>query len=826
LARLRELTWRRADLADPESGTRRAARAAVSTLEGLAGLAQLMDALRDDSALVRRVALERLVATGRRELVQLLVMAIADEEPDVRALAASRFEELEPERQQKLILDGLDDADIRVRAGACRWIERLRFEPARSELRKRLFAEQDPGVLRAACDAVIALEDVEGARIVRRLVDMKATEARLAACRVFGALGDRSDMDFLARLAFDLEESVRIAACLALGRLGYVDARMHLERMTRHQPRPVVLAARAALGRLGDRDAVAMLLADATAARDDASLQALVEAGADVGIPVLSAALQAPALEARSLACDVLGLLGDQRGVFLLASVLDDESWEVRRAATVALGRLSDRDAVPALIECLHDANPLVSGAAHDALAGLGEARLSVAVARALEGRPEQLVALQDPRAVSAILGALGSPIPEIRAAACRMLGTLPGGGHVDALMDALLDDAEQVRVEACAALATRPQESVLVALVGLLREGEDPTRTAAWNALQRIGFERATEPLLDLARVGGPTGRATAAVALGLTGQPSLVDPLARMARRDEHDGVRVAACESLARLGPTAGPALVRLLEVPIVDEKVMELLTHLEPAEALLEPLLAWTRHEDELVRAAVLTLLGRRMLREGLPEILRALLDEAPDVQASSRLALLRFGEAELGSACFELFDGRPELLIELEEPAALMLVARTLLEAPAKAVDAAATLLGVQPTPVLFGAVLGALEGQRGTVELLQTALVGLCETPLTLAEEWALSPADPAPAVAMGLLDRLAGAATQSWLPVPIRDRVASIMAALRDRGDLLYCTTHSQPLVDRTVRTGLLGRMKLRGCATCGGVSTLAARS
>jgi hypothetical protein len=131
------------------------------------------------------------------------------------------------------------------------------------------------------------------------------------------------------------------------------------------------------------------------------ALARLGESGAPEAYPVLLEKLQAsPHAEIRRAAAAALGAFGSSRAVAtLLRAARGDRSPVVQLAAVRALGRIGDASALPGLTELCR-----------------GKYRWA-------EQAAEMIGRLDSPEAEDVLLGALGSPDPDIRAGAVRGLG-------------------------------------------------------------------------------------------------------------------------------------------------------------------------------------------------------------------------------------------------------------------------------------------------------------------------------------------------------------------------------------------------------------------
>jgi HEAT repeat protein len=170
--------------------------------------------------------------------------------------------------------------------------------------------------------------------------------ARHNIVHALGKLADAGAVPALIAATGDAESSVRAKAIVALGQVG--------------DPR--------ALDALIDRldDAVQEV---AWAARE------VVAGFSNSAVAPLIAALGTPSVQARELAANLLGDLGDPRAVEPLLAALETPDWPVRFAILEALSNLGDPRALPAAQRLLDDPSPQVGAMAKRVAALLGPQR-------------------------------------------------------------------------------------------------------------------------------------------------------------------------------------------------------------------------------------------------------------------------------------------------------------------------------------------------------------------------------------------------------------------------------------------------------------------
>ncbi|HET8987537.1 MAG TPA: HEAT repeat domain-containing protein [Humibacillus sp.] len=176
----------------------------------------------------------------------------------------------------------------------------------------------------------------------------------------------------------------------------------------------------------------------------------------------------------------------------------------------------------------------------------------------------DALASISDPRAVDALLLALGDESDVVRKDAAAALGTIGDPRARDALLAALADPSDAVHgaaVSALGAIGGPPAVEPLIA------ELSGPYSASAAAALGRIGDARAVGPLGRVLFDGEWRSRWVAADVLGDLADPRAVEPLVRalldaeLVERDAHDNLEFA--RALAGLDPSRSTSLQATLE-----------------------------------------------------------------------------------------------------------------------------------------------------------------------------------------------------------------------------------------------------------------------
>ena len=198
---------------------------------------------------------------------------------------------------------------------------------------------------------------------------------RIEACMAMGLAGGRDHAALLRPLLDDRREAVRIAAARALARL---DAPASAPGIIAAMPAASVWGA----ARLADMVAgmgapayehVRKAIEDCTDPAQRARLVDVVgKIGDTRGVSLLMGLLKDADQEIRIRAAKGLGIVPDRRSSVALLRALVDASWEVRAQAAKSLGRIGDEETIAPLAACLEDRSWWVRYNSAYALAALG----------------------------------------------------------------------------------------------------------------------------------------------------------------------------------------------------------------------------------------------------------------------------------------------------------------------------------------------------------------------------------------------------------------------------------------------------------------------
>lgn len=462
------------------------------------------------------------------------------------------------DRRIAALVNALGDGDWRARKESADELRRLAGPSLPSAL-ARLVEDgwRDEHLVNAAIEILVS----SGAVAVPPLVPLLVApdpQVRLTAARALGLLRDPSAAAPLRKALDDPDENVRVHAIEALGFLADVAAvPLLVNRLARESPLERFAVA-SALGVIGDPRAVPALLAllDDDFARS-AAVEALARIPDDRSVsPLVSRLVDAEPADVVELVGALVALQERYLAVF---GESENVAEIVRRQASPELGPrllhlLRDQPS-PALLAVVGWLRP--PGAAAAVVRFLGRTEEGWKVAEAL-GR-------FGPEAVTLAIEALADDEPNVRRAACDLLGRLGSRRASPALIGRLDDPEPMVRARAAVALARVGDASALAPLLSHLDDPDSRTRQALIEAINSIGSPATLDQTLPL--LGHPSPRVREAVArvLGYFGYPEALDPLlARLVDPDEQ--VQRAVIASLPYFeSPRARRSLLRAATHP---------------------------------------------------------------------------------------------------------------------------------------------------------------------------------------------------------------------------------------------------------------------
>jgi len=241
-----------------------------------------------------QLKIEFMGATRSEEALSFLIVALQNEDSDIRSQATTALKALSSTSAIPVLHQALKDESFNVR-----W------------------------------QAVAALEDLGSAEAISTLfqaLQNKNPHVRMRAAESLGALALPKAIPALLKALQDEKSEVRQKAAYALGDLGSAEVIPALLEVLQNEDSFVVRECAAhALGNLGSAEA----------------------------IPTLLEALKDEESEVRGRASESLGRLNSAKAIPALLRALKDEDSEVRGRAADALGNLGSAEAIPALLTAL-----------------------------------------------------------------------------------------------------------------------------------------------------------------------------------------------------------------------------------------------------------------------------------------------------------------------------------------------------------------------------------------------------------------------------------------------------------------------------------------
>lgn len=535
------------------------------------GVQAAQAALKDDSAIVRQMAMEVLRRSTAPESMTALLELLKGQVKEENVLILAMLE-----REGMSGTGYGQEAQIDALARALRTKGSLLLAPGQAML-------QDPAPLTRAIGAVLLVHACDN-RALPALMDALKDDAvvvRRLAARALRRLGDvRSLPDLLAALN-DPSDDVRAEAILALGEVQDARAVEPLLALLQAKQADLRFAAVWALGCIGDAHAAAPLVALYPNA-DEGTRAEIMTALQHIGDPHTADFLLtvlndhgAPEFE-RTRAAQALGALREQRAVdalleatrplstnnFPRAVVADPGEIKgirtlgyvnsymppfnmptLRSAALTALGTLSNVKAFDCLTTALADGDFAVNKAAAQGLAGMDDPKaIAVLVARlASDDWKEFQTPLQclsesttSDAIVEALLIALQDPNPIVRKHVVQAISRIASRRPATGLHGEIIT------------LPPRKDPRFMAPLLALLPTADVELHGQLLNALAALGDPRAKEPIL--AALTGPDKqlRHSAVYALQTFANPDSV-PLVIALLKDPNAETRSLAAYTL---------------------------------------------------------------------------------------------------------------------------------------------------------------------------------------------------------------------------------------------------------------------------------------
>jgi HEAT repeat protein len=241
----------------------------------------------------------------------------------------------------------------------------------------------------------------------------------------------------------------------------------------------------------------------------------------------------------------------------LLITQLATEDLEVKRSAVVALGRIGDARATAALLKTLSEESLAIEAA--NALGRIGDPRavdglLSLIGNKDSSIRQAAVAALNSlavPSVSKRIVPLLRDPDPNVRESAVKTAGYFGDPESAGALVELSADPDERVRCAAIEHLPFVEDERTLNVLVHALKQETPSVRAAAARALGNVDAPEVIPPLIEALSDDDVWVRYFGARALGRRGAAASVAALENVVENEKFNHVRIAALDSLGKIG-----------------------------------------------------------------------------------------------------------------------------------------------------------------------------------------------------------------------------------------------------------------------------------
>jgi hypothetical protein len=311
-------------------------------------------------ATVRVDVVREMAAVDAVDVMPLLLRALTDAAPEVRAAAAAAAGELGAIESLPTLRLLMGDRHVLVRESAATAMGQLRA-PGSLDALARSLADRENSVRVAAAGAIAQLGLPEGAAVLSEALRDRNSEVAIAAANGLALLAQPGSVYALIETMSASAEAVSIAAIEAVARLRAHEAVPALANLARGDARPPVRAAAAyALGDIASPEAIAYLLTLAEFVQGTDQIPVYVEAFSRLGAAapwseLLRLAVREPAMWTdlfRGVSSEAYRPLAE-----LWASMADPESQEAQSFLTLWMAS-GDPGAVPVWLDVHSPTSP------------------------------------------------------------------------------------------------------------------------------------------------------------------------------------------------------------------------------------------------------------------------------------------------------------------------------------------------------------------------------------------------------------------------------------------------------------------------------------
>jgi HEAT repeat protein len=335
-------------------------------------------------------------------------------------------------------------------------------------------------------------------------------EARVQAARKLRAAGQRKAVPALIKLLQDEDRQVRLAVIEALASIAHPASADPLSSCleplskrpgSREENSAEYEALAKALGQVGE-PAVIPLAALLSSEDKETRRWAAVALGlvrSSRAVDPLIGKLEDGRSEVRKAAAASLGEIGDPAAVNALIKALFNRDMETRHAAAEALGKIKSPDSEEALIKAVSDQSEAVQLAAIASLGKVGGLKAAARL-RAAAGEQRKSIGRAAETALKGMSFSPGSPAEEAELEVIRgdfRAAIEKGPRAVSALIMALGFKDPQMRLKSAESLGIIKSPDAVQPLIGALNDQDRAVQRAAMQALTHIGSP-AVGPLQD----------------------------------------------------------------------------------------------------------------------------------------------------------------------------------------------------------------------------------------------------------------------------------------------------------------------------------------
>ncbi len=363
------------------------------------------DALREESARVRQIAVQALGRIGGKEAVAALLNLLHDASLDVRTAVATALGEMADTHASPALLELLRDPNPKLRRIAVKGLGRIGTPDAVPALIE-FVQDENIGIRQAAIESLGRIGSPEAVPALMTILQDTSYRERWAAAYALGRIADPHAASVLIEsLQNEEDENVRRACAEALGQICDPRSAVTLIHALSDQFWFVRWAAAHALGQIKDQLAVLPLIALFNDSHE----------------------------KVRWAAVEALGNIGDSRAASSLIQALTDTDWEVCQTAARALTQVCQVETIPALMEAMRQRNEFVRRVAANALRRIEDTRSIPYLIQAIMSdqefvrtvAAEQIVHLRNVQVIRPLIKLLGDRNREARRYAAEMIGEL-----------------------------------------------------------------------------------------------------------------------------------------------------------------------------------------------------------------------------------------------------------------------------------------------------------------------------------------------------------------------------------------------------------------